>query len=56
MRASPFARRRARELGVDLGAVAGTGPDGAITVADVEGAAAAPRTTADAVERRHSGR
>jgi pyruvate dehydrogenase E2 component (dihydrolipoamide acetyltransferase) len=38
VRASPFARRRASELGVDLSAVTGTGPDGAITVADVEGA------------------
>jgi pyruvate dehydrogenase E2 component (dihydrolipoamide acetyltransferase) len=37
VRASPFARRRASELGVDLSAVTGTGPDGAITVADVEG-------------------
>lgn len=34
--ASPAARRRARELGVDLQEVVGTGPDGAITVEDVE--------------------
>lgn len=34
--ASPAARRRARELGVDLQEVMGTGPDGAITVEDVE--------------------
>ena len=32
MRASPFARRRAAELGVDLDTVTGSGPDGAITV------------------------
>ena len=36
VRASPAARRRARELGVDLQGVPGTGPDGAVTVEDVE--------------------
>jgi len=41
---SPFARRRAAELGVDLNAVQGTGPDGAITADDVERAAAKPET------------
>jgi pyruvate dehydrogenase E2 component (dihydrolipoamide acetyltransferase) len=41
VRASPAARRRAEELGVDLAAVAGTGPEGAVTVADVERAAGA---------------
>jgi pyruvate dehydrogenase E2 component (dihydrolipoamide acetyltransferase) len=35
-RVSPLARKRAQELGVDLGAVRGTGEGGAITVADVE--------------------
>lgn len=39
--ASPRARRRAAELGLDLGAVPGTGPDGAITTDDVEAAARA---------------
>jgi pyruvate dehydrogenase E2 component (dihydrolipoamide acetyltransferase) len=39
LRVSPFARRIAAELGVDLHAVHGTGPDGAITKADVEKAA-----------------
>ena len=38
--ASPLARRRATDLGVDLAVVAGTGPGGAVTVADVEVAAA----------------
>ncbi|HZY04524.1 MAG TPA: dihydrolipoamide acetyltransferase family protein [Anaeromyxobacteraceae bacterium] len=38
-RASPAARAKARELGVDLSSVAGTGPDGAVTLADVEAAA-----------------
>ena len=36
LRVSPYARRRAAELGVDLQAVRGTGPAGAITTADVE--------------------
>jgi pyruvate dehydrogenase E2 component (dihydrolipoamide acetyltransferase) len=41
LRVSPLAMRVAVELGVDLSAVHGTGPDGAITKADVENAAAA---------------
>ena len=46
--ASPAARVRARELGLDLSAVAGSGPGGAIVLADVEGAAApAPRQDAE---------
>lgn len=42
VRASPAARARARELGVDAASVRGTGPDGAVTVADVEAAARRP--------------
>jgi pyruvate dehydrogenase E2 component (dihydrolipoamide acetyltransferase) len=45
MRASPAARQLAQLHGIDLAAIAGTGPDGAIVQADVErvlGAAAAP--------------
>jgi pyruvate dehydrogenase E2 component (dihydrolipoamide acetyltransferase) len=38
-RVSPVARRAAELLGVDLGSVTGSGPDGAITKADVERAA-----------------
>jgi pyruvate dehydrogenase E2 component (dihydrolipoamide acetyltransferase) len=38
-RAVPAARRRARELGVDLAGVAGSGPDGLVRVGDVEAAA-----------------
>ncbi len=38
-RASPLARRRAAELGVDLASVTGTGPGGAVTADDVERAA-----------------
>jgi pyruvate dehydrogenase E2 component (dihydrolipoyllysine-residue acetyltransferase) len=41
VKASPMARRRAAELGVALGTVAGTGPDGVVSVVDVERAAAA---------------
>lgn len=48
---SPAARRRAAELGVDVAALAGSGPDGAVTLANVEGAAASrgapPPTPAD---------
>jgi pyruvate dehydrogenase E2 component (dihydrolipoamide acetyltransferase) len=39
-RVSPAARRHAADLGVALDSVTGTGPDGAITVEDVERAAA----------------
>lgn len=38
--ASPAARKRAHELGIDIASVRGTGPRGAITIADVEEAAA----------------
>ncbi|MEU1542119.1 dihydrolipoamide acetyltransferase family protein [Actinacidiphila glaucinigra] len=40
--ASPLARRRARELDVDLNSVTGSGPRGRIRRADVEAAAARP--------------
>ncbi len=39
---SPAARRRANELGVPLSGLAGTGAGGAVTLADVERAAARP--------------
>ena len=39
VRASPAARRRAQELGVDLAALAGSGPEGTIALADVDAAA-----------------
>ena len=42
VRASPLARRVATERGVDLAAVTGSGPGGAIRRADVEPAGAAP--------------
>jgi len=42
VKASPLARRIARERGVDLAAIVGTGPDGRIVAEDVERAGAAP--------------
>jgi pyruvate dehydrogenase E2 component (dihydrolipoamide acetyltransferase) len=42
VKASPLARRIAADRGVDLAAVAGTGPNGRIVKADVEGASTAP--------------
>lgn len=44
-RISPAARKRAAEAGIDLNALSGSGPGGAITLEDVENAA---RTTATA--------
>ncbi len=57
---SPAARKHAQEKGVDLDKVAGTGPHGAVTLEDVEKAAAPrapavpplPATTDRAVEMR----
>jgi pyruvate dehydrogenase E2 component (dihydrolipoamide acetyltransferase) len=43
VRISPAARKRALELHVDATSLRGTGPEGAITVADVERAGASPR-------------
>ena len=40
IKASPLARRIARERGIELSAVAGTGPDGRVVAEDVEQAAA----------------
>ena len=40
IKASPLARRIARERGIDLGAVVGTGPEGRVVAEDVERAAA----------------
>jgi 2-oxoisovalerate dehydrogenase E2 component (dihydrolipoyl transacylase) len=41
-RAAPFVRQLAKEKGVDLGHMTGSGPGGRITRADVEAAASAP--------------
>jgi pyruvate dehydrogenase E2 component (dihydrolipoamide acetyltransferase) len=43
VKASPLARRIARERGIDLGGVAGTGPEGRVVAEDVERAAAQPQ-------------
>ena len=42
LKASPLARRIARERGIELSALTGTGPDGRIVAEDVERAATAP--------------
>ena len=46
IKASPLARRLARERGIDLASVRGTGPDGRIVAEDVERGAAAPAAAA----------
>ena len=49
---SPAARRRARELNIDLANIAGTGPGGRIVLADVElAASAAPSPASSALSR-----
>ncbi len=50
VKASPVARRLARELGVELAGLVGSGPGGRIVKADVEAAAAAPPAAAPASE------
>jgi 2-oxoisovalerate dehydrogenase E2 component (dihydrolipoyl transacylase) len=42
VRAAPFVRQLAKEMGVDLAHVSGSGPGGRITRADVEAAASSP--------------
>lgn len=59
VRASPLARRRAAERGIDLAGVAGSGPGGAVVAADLDrgGLAPAPVAPAPAVEAgRHEER
>ncbi len=54
---SPAARRRARELKIDLANIAGTGPGGRIVLADVElAASAAPSSTTLSRMRQAIGR
>jgi pyruvate dehydrogenase E2 component (dihydrolipoamide acetyltransferase) len=48
VKASPLARRIARERGIDLGAVVGTGPDGRVIAEDVENVPAGPAPSAAA--------
>ena len=52
VKASPLARRIARETGVDLSQLAGTGPGGRIVKADVSAAAPAPAPPAPAPPAR----
>jgi pyruvate dehydrogenase E2 component (dihydrolipoamide acetyltransferase) len=62
LRASPYARRKASELGIDLADVTGTGPGGAITVADLgenlgrSSAPGAPTSPAEATPSRQRAR
>lgn len=56
VKAAPAVRRRARELNIELADVAGTGPDGAVTIEDVEklagiAAAATPEEELKGVRR-----
>ena len=53
--ASPLARRVARELGVDLGSVAGSGRNGRILREDVEAAAKQPVPQTPGLTDRHPG-
>jgi pyruvate dehydrogenase E2 component (dihydrolipoamide acetyltransferase) len=57
-KASPLARRLARELGVDIATVRGTGPDGRVVRADVEAAGrgdeGSTRTAAPAARREEA--
>ncbi len=55
LRATPVARRRARELGVDLTTVTGSGPGGRITEADVQAAAASTDSPPPQAESEASG-
>jgi pyruvate dehydrogenase E2 component (dihydrolipoamide acetyltransferase) len=51
-RAKPPVRKLAKELGVDLAGLPGTGPDGTVTRADVEQAAQSPAPDRSSRERR----
>ena len=51
MQATPVVRRIAQELGVDLAAVAGSGPGGRITEDDVRAAASEHRARKAAASR-----
>ena len=52
MKASPIARRLAKEGGIDLAKISGTGPGGRITEADVKASQEAPAPAAPAVAQR----
>lgn len=50
-RMSPVARRRARELGLDPATLTGSGPEGVVTLSDVERAAAPAKTPEKPADR-----
>lgn len=52
---SPLARRRAREAGIDLAEVRGTGPGGAVTAADLESALAGDPEVSAAIATEPAG-
>jgi pyruvate dehydrogenase E2 component (dihydrolipoamide acetyltransferase) len=54
-RISPKARRLAKELGVDIATVTGSGPGGEILASDVQAAAAAPNTSGSATPTLKAG-
>jgi len=53
LRVSPAARRRAEEVGVSLEMLVGSGPDGAVTLEDVERAVAGKEKPSQAVPAGH---
>jgi pyruvate dehydrogenase E2 component (dihydrolipoamide acetyltransferase) len=53
IKASPLARRIAAERGLDLGQVAGSGPEGRIVARDLEGAAPSPAREASTAPLPH---
>lgn len=54
VRASPAARKLAETRGIDLSVLTGTGPEGAITFADVERGAGAAPAAAEKVEKKRA--
>jgi len=52
---SPKARRLAKELGVDIATIRGSGPGGEVLASDVQAAAAAPATSSTGVAQKASG-
>lgn len=55
LRASPAARVAAAEKGFDVARIAGSGPEGAVVLRDVDAAAAAPRSSGIALRTLQSG-